>query len=210
MQEPIDTGRTRAAYDGVADLYAELVENHLDATPLDRAVLNAFAELVGDGQVADLGCGPGRMTAYLAGLGLDVFGIDLSPRMIELARQRYPRLSFREGTLEALDLPDGSVRGVLAWFSIIHLPPERVPGVLAEFHRVLETGGHALLGFQTSDVPGAVESFDHKVVEGYRWAPDRLSGLLGAAGFAPVARMVREPADSERFGQGSMLVMKQG
>ncbi|MGW0595203.1 class I SAM-dependent methyltransferase, partial [Streptosporangium sp. NPDC002607] len=68
---------------------------------MDRAILGAFAEVVnagGDGQVADLGCGPGHITAYLDGLGLAVVGVDASPAMIELARQAYPGLRFDVGS----------------------------------------------------------------------------------------------------------------
>lgn len=206
--ESTDTAATRSAYDDIAELYTELAANQLAANPLDRAMLDAFAEMVGDGAVADVGCGSGRVTAYLADKGIDISGIDLSPRMIALARQNHPGSPFREGSMEALDLEHRSLRGVLAWFSLIHLPPARVPAVIAEFHRVLEPGGHALLAFQTADAPDAVQPFDHKVVEGYRWGLDRMLECARQAGFAALARLVREPQPGERFGQGSVLVTK--
>lgn len=213
MREPvesIDTAATRAAYDDIAELYTEFAANQLAASPLDRAMLDAFAELVGDGTVADVGCGNGRVTAYLADKGIDISGIDLSPRMISLARRRHPGLLFREDSMEGLDLEHRSLRGVLAWFSLIHLPPVRLPSVIAEFHRVLEPGGHALLAFQTADTPDAVQPFDHKVVDGYRWGLDRMVECAQQAGFAPLARLVREPQSGERFGHGSVLVTKSG
>jgi ubiquinone/menaquinone biosynthesis C-methylase UbiE len=177
---------------------------------LDRAMLGAFADLVrgnGSGPVADLGCGPGRITAHLDALGLDAVGIDLSPRMIELARQAYPNVRFGEGSLEELAFADGVLAGVVAWYSIIHLPPERVPDVLAEFYRVLRKGGHALLAFQATDLPEA-EPFDHKVIRSYRWSPQRLGTVAEQAGFATLARMVREPDADERGQQGYLLVVK--
>ena len=72
----------RTSYDTVAASYAELLRDHLAGDPYDRAVLALFAELVrgaGGGPVADVGCGPGRLTAHLRELGVDVVGIDLSP-----------------------------------------------------------------------------------------------------------------------------------
>ena len=136
---------TRATYDTVAVDYARIVTG-LDAEgPLDRAMLADFADRV-DGPVADVGCGTGRLTAYLAGLGLDVVGIDLSPGMVAVARRTYPSLRFEVGSMTALDLPDGGVAGVLAWYSIIHTPPEGLPSVVAELRRVLAPGGHLLLG----------------------------------------------------------------
>jgi trans-aconitate methyltransferase len=90
---------TRAAYDTVAVDYADLVPPRFANDSLGRAMLAAFAELVhasGGGPVADLGCGPGHVTAHLDGLGLSVFGVDLSPGMVEVARRTYPGLRFHE------------------------------------------------------------------------------------------------------------------
>jgi SAM-dependent methyltransferase len=210
VADSADVISTRTAYNDIAEIYTEFVRNHLDSQPFDRAMLGVFAELVqtnGSGRVADLGCGPGRLTAHLTGLGLDVFGLDLSSRMIELARTQYPELSFDVGSLEHLDIADGTLAGVLAWYSIIHLPPERVQVVLREFHRVLEAGGYALLGFQATDAQD-VEPFDHKVIRAYRWPPQRLAELAAAAGFTAVARLVREPDSDERFLQAYLLLTK--
>src|ERR1700685_547718 len=95
MTEPDFLRDTRASYDAIATDYAERFRDELVARPLDRAMLAGFAELVlarGDGPVADVGCGPGRVTGYLNDLGLPVFGIDLSPEMIAISRRTYPDL----------------------------------------------------------------------------------------------------------------------
>jgi SAM-dependent methyltransferase len=95
MTEPSYQQATRVAYDTVAVDYAEVLRTELERKPLDRAMLGTFAELVqasGGGPVADLGSGPGRVTAYLHALGLSAFGIDLSPGMVAVARQAH-RLS---------------------------------------------------------------------------------------------------------------------
>ncbi len=121
MDEPAYLRTTRAAYDSVAVDYAERFSAGLAAKPLDRALLAAFAELVqaaGAGPVADLGCGPGHVTAHLHALGLTAFGVDLSPVMIALARQAYPGLRFDEGSMTALDLTDGFLGGIVSRYSI--------------------------------------------------------------------------------------------
>ncbi|SER99766.1 class I SAM-dependent DNA methyltransferase [Actinokineospora terrae] len=199
-----------AAYDAVAGLYAELFGDVLDRLPVERGVLAAFAELVrvrGAGPVADVGCGPGHVTAHLGGLGVDAFGVDVSSAMVELARQKHPGTRFDVGSMAALDLGDGVLGGVLASYSIIHMRPEQVPGVFGEFHRVLASGGHLLLGFFASDDPEPQE-FDHKVALAYRWSPNSLMDLLRQAGFVEVARVLRSPHDGERFQQGHLLVRK--
>jgi SAM-dependent methyltransferase len=204
---------TRTAYDAVAVRYAELFGDYLADLPLDRALIAAFAELVrasDAGPVADLGCGPGYVTAHLGGLGLNAFGVDLSPTMIELAREAYPDLTFEVGSMTALDIGDEALGGVLAWYSTIHTPPEELPAVLTEFHRVLAPGGHLLLAFFQADDDAEVlaQPFDHKVTTGYRWSLDGAAELLRKAGFTESARLSREPNEDERFPRGHLLVRK--
>src|SRR5215470_14072237 len=144
MRVPDWLDDTRTSYDTVAVGYADLLRDTLAGEPFQRGILALFAELVhaqGNGPVADIGCGPGRITAHLYGIGLDVFGIDLSPAMIDVARADHPALRFEVGSMAGLDLADGSLTGLLAWFSLIHVPDDEVPTVFAEFHRVLRPGG---------------------------------------------------------------------
>lgn len=145
--------QTRTSYDTVAVSYAEILRGELAELPYERAVLAAFAERVGSGAaVADVGCGPGRVTAHLHSLGLHAFGIDLSPGMVDVARRDHPGLRFEVGSMTDLNLPDSSVDGVLAWYSLIHVPDDAVADVLAGFRRVLCPGGVVLLGFQVGEV----------------------------------------------------------
>jgi SAM-dependent methyltransferase len=210
VTEPSVLHDTKAAYDAVASRYAELFGNVLERLPMERAMLGAFAELVPDGPVADIGCGPGHVTAHLNALGPETFGIDLSPAMVALARRAHPELRFDEGSMTALGLGDGVLGGILASFSIIHTPPPRLPGVFAEFGRVLAPGGYLLLGFFAGDDPRPQE-FDHKVTLAYRWSPDVLADLLRQEGFTEVARLLREPHQDERpFRQAQLLVRKPG
>jgi len=205
---------TSEAYDAVADTYAQMFRDSLRDSPLDRAILRAFADVVGadgDRPVADLGCGPGHVTVHLRELGLAAFGVDASPAMVTLARQAYPGLRFDEGSMAALDIADGALGGVLSRWSIIHTPPPEVPVILAEIHRVLAPGGHLLIGFSATDGPTQpTQVFDHSVAPAYRWWPDHLAALLGKAGLAEVARMVCEPAptDKRQFKSIQLLARK--
>ncbi|GAA2718927.1 MULTISPECIES: class I SAM-dependent methyltransferase [Streptomyces] len=196
------------AYDAVAVRYAAFVRDALDTLPLDRAILAAFADLVraaGGGPVAELGCGPGQTTAHLRDLGLDAFGVDLSPVMIGLAREAYPDLRFEVGSMDDLDLADGTLSGIASWYSVIHTPPHDLPAYLAEFRRVLAPGGHLLLAFFESE-GDPVTAFGHKVTTAYRWPVDELARLTRDAGFAEVGRMLREPVEGERYRRGHLLM----
>ncbi len=204
---------TRASYDTVADDYAKLLNTELSNKVLDRAMLAAFAELVqaaGPGSVADLGCGPGRVTAHLASLGLSAFGIDLSPGMVDVARRTYPGLRFEEGSMTALDLKDGGLAGAIAWYSTVHTPQEDLPVLFAEFHRVLAPGGHLLIAFKVGDEQVRLEqAYGHPVsLDVYRFPPDRVAELLGQAGLVEVARLVREPDEHEKTPQGFLLARR--
>ncbi|WP_278312595.1 class I SAM-dependent DNA methyltransferase [Lolliginicoccus levis] len=199
---------TADAYDAVATRYAELVRDELDGLPLDRAVLAAFAELAragGPGLVADLGCGEGRVTAHLRDLGLDIYGIDLSPVMIDLARATHPELRFEVGSMDALDLAEGTLHGIVSWYSIIHIPPEEMTSCFAEFHRLLAPGGCLLLAFFESE-DGPITMFDHKVTAAYRWPIDDLAQLASEAGFVEIGRMLRGPREDERYRRGHLLM----
>ncbi|UQX04840.1 class I SAM-dependent methyltransferase [Streptomyces sp. RerS4] len=194
----------------MASAYIAVAEDSLASLPLDRSVLAAFAELVrrtGTGPVADLGCGPGYMTAHLRDLGLDVFGVDLSRALIEHARRVRPDLRFTIGSMTALEVADGALGGIVAWYSIIHAPPTEVPSYFTEFHRSLAPAGHLLLAFFASDGE-PVAPFDHAVTTAYRWPIDDLARMATDAGFEEVARMRRRPLEGERFERGHLLLRK--
>ncbi|MFC4606994.1 class I SAM-dependent DNA methyltransferase [Streptomyces maoxianensis] len=206
MIEPDFVRTTRASYDAVAADYAEHFRDELAAKPLDRAMLAGFAELVlaaGGGPVADVGCGTGRVTAHMNGLGLSVFGVDLSPRMVAVARQTHPGLRFEVGSMLALDLPDGALAGIMAWYSTIHIPQEQLPEVFAEFHRVLAPGGHLLVAFQVGDEPlRRTEAFGHVIsLDFHRRQPEGVAELLSRAGLVMLGRLLRERDDDGDFAE---------
>ncbi|UOX89894.1 class I SAM-dependent methyltransferase [Amycolatopsis sp. FBCC-B4732] len=137
---------TRTSYDTVAESYAEFVAGALEEQPYLKAALTLFAAEV-DGPAVDVGCGPGHFTAYLASLGVDASGVDLSPAMVGLARRAHPELAFEVGSMTDLALPDASVAGVLASWSLIHVPDDDVPVALGHFRRVLRAGGLLVIGY---------------------------------------------------------------
>ncbi len=157
MPEPDPAGGAIAVWDASADLYVEFVGTEISAAtegPVDRALLAAFVELLASGhggRVADVGCGPGRVAAYLARSGLSVIGVDPSTELLARARLAHPTLTFEEGRLDELLLADASLTGAVCWYSIINTAPADLDRCLVELHRVLEPGGHLLLAFQSGD-----------------------------------------------------------
>ncbi|WP_329365572.1 class I SAM-dependent DNA methyltransferase [Streptomyces sp. NBC_01483] len=204
---------TRASYDTVAVDYNELLKAELESKPFDRAMLAVFAESVragGGGRVADLGCGPGRVTIHLEGLGLDTFGIDLSPEMVAVARRIHPHLRFEVGTMTDLDIEDDSLAGALAWYSTVHTPLDELPLFFKEFHRVLAPGGQLLIAFKVGDERVRLDhAYGHALdLDVYRFPPERVAELLRAAGLVEVARLVREADSRESTPQAFVLARK--
>jgi SAM-dependent methyltransferase len=151
----MDTDRralVQTTYDDLATEYAAHLSGELAGKPLDRALLDRFAEEVrGAGPVVELGCGPGHVARHLHDRGVDVSGVDLSPRMVAEARRLHPAIPFRQGDMLALDVEPGSLAGVVSFYAIVHLAPEALPDAFREVRRVLRPGGVALVAFHVGD-----------------------------------------------------------
>jgi len=144
--DPFDPAAVRAAYGAAARDYAVEFGADLDRLPVDRAVLDAAAErLAGRAPVLDLGCGPAQVGGYLAARGVSVTGIDLAPEMLGVAQQRGVPVRLACADLRALPIRSRSCSGVVAFYSIQHLPRPDLGGALVELARVLERGGTLVL-----------------------------------------------------------------
>jgi SAM-dependent methyltransferase len=177
----------RQAYGVLAERYIELF-GHVDQVHADDLDLIARHLIAGHGAVADVGCGPGHLTAYLRSLDVEATGIDIVPDFVDHARRTDPGGRYEIGSIERLPVPDHSIAGILAWYSLIHVPPDDVDGVLAELRRAMAPSGVLVVGFFDGDV---VEAFEHKVVTAYRWPVDELSVRLRRAGFTEIERQQR-------------------
>lgn len=197
----------QVAYDAVAREYDRQFSGELAVKPLDRALLTALVELVGTGTVADVGCGPGHVTRYLAALHNDVLGVDLSPAMIAIARERAPQLTFTIGSMLRLAAADGAWAGVVSLYSIIHLTAHERPTAFAEFARVTQPGGWLLIAFHVDSpeftagqVNHITDWFGQQVeLDGHFLDPDEVATQVSAAGFTLIARMDRLPAPDVEY-----------
>jgi SAM-dependent methyltransferase len=209
IDRPADLDDVRDSYDRVAAGYVAMGAGELGDRPWLRAVLGAFAETV-SGPVLDVGCGPGFATAHLAGLGVDVAGVDLSPGMVAQARRLHPGLRFDVASATELDLAPGSLGGVLGWWSLFNLPRDVLPAVLRSFADALVPGGQVLVGthvgegdlLRTQAYGGVPVTWTTHL-----WLPEQLSAVLADAGLEPVSEL-RLPADASGHPQVALTARR--
>lgn len=219
MPEDSHVDAPRKVYDASASDYVGFVGTELsDATEdaVDRSMLDAFVELVtsrGGGQVADLGCGPGRVAAVLLRGGLDVVGVDVSSELLAVARAAHPLVRFEEGRLDDLPFLDDALAGAVCWYSIIYTPPDLLDDVFTEIARVLAPAGLVLLAFQAGTGDPEVKEDAHGTgfaLTTYRHDPEDVASRLDAAGFNVHAWTLRSPRlKHEKSPQAFILAWRQ-
>jgi ubiquinone/menaquinone biosynthesis C-methylase UbiE len=184
----------RGDYDLIAHDYAVHIGDELAAKPFDREILARFASAV-SGRVCELGCGPGHVSRFLRDLGVNVFGLDLSPQMVEQARRLNADIEFCVGDMLALQLSDHSLAGIVSFYSIVNFPRESLPAAFAEMHRVLQPEGLLLLAFHTGDeLLRPAEEWGHPItMEFFYHPPLKIQQLLREAGFAIDEMLERGP-----------------
>jgi len=209
--DSIEASRTRHSYDLVAGDYAAAMADELHGKPLDRALLAVMIELAAGGVIADVGCGPGQVTAYLADGGGRVVGLDLSPAMCAVGA-RATSLPFCAADMGELPVRSGALAATVSLYAVIHLDDAHRAAAYREFARTVRPGGHLLVAFHTSDADtrtGTVKTltqwWGHEVTLNFRYLdPDQELETLAAAGFDLIARLDRAPHEgfehpSQRF-----------
>lgn len=182
--------RVRTSYDAVATAYADGLLTELAGLPFETWLLDRVAAHADGGPVVEAGCGPGHVTAYLAGAGVAATGIDLSPGMVAEARRRFPDGSYEVGDLRRLMRPTTAAgwAAVLAWYSLIHLAPSELPGAVEALARPLAPGGWLVLAMHAgSGVRHHDEWFDRPVdLDFVLHDQDEIVRLVEAAGLTDV------------------------
>lgn len=143
-------------YDAVAERYLTWSAGIPDAarTRYTQALLDGLPP---GGRVLELGCGAGAPTTQALAARFAVTGVDISARQIELAWQTVPGATFIHEDMTALDFPPESFNGVAAFFSLIHVPREEQPPLLARIALWLRPGGLFVATMGVRDEAGDVE-----------------------------------------------------
>lgn len=195
------------AYDRVAADYARLLPDLSAEHPCERGLIDDLTHgLPIAARVLDAGCGSGRMLTHLGTVRPDVdrVGVDISPAMVAEARRAAPLAELHVGRIDALPFADASLDAVIAWYSIIHTPPQHLPTFFAEVRRVMRDGGRLVMGFQAGAGTRHIErGYGHRIdLLAHLHDPDLVAGAARSAGFIDVAALLRARAGDERFDQG--------
>lgn len=187
----------QSGYDRIAEEYERRIYDELRHKPLDRELLDRFAESVRDrGFACDLGCGPGQVARYLQGRGTQVCGVDLSAGMLRRARQLNPGIEFFQGDMRALPVPDNTWTGIAAFYAIVNLSHVEVAQSVEEMFRALQPGGRLLIAFHIGDDIVETEADVWKLgvsLEFTFFRPSTILGYLRDAGFQIDEVIEREP-----------------
>jgi ubiquinone/menaquinone biosynthesis C-methylase UbiE len=211
------TDSVRESYDTVARAYDAEYRNELTRKPLDRALLTCFVELAAGGTIADLGCGPGHVTQLLARSHSDVIGIDLSPSMIAVARERAPGIPFAAASMLHLPVAESVWSGVVAFYSIIHFTADQRATAFREFARTIRKGGWLLVAFHVDSAEFATGSANHMTswfgmtvhLDGYFLGPEEITAEVEGAGFVIMSTTVRQPSNSSEYPSRRCYLMAQ-
>ncbi len=208
--DPFDPRIIGAAYDAVAEDYDAAFAEDLQRLPVDMAVLEDAVGRCGAGtQVLDLGCGPGQVSAFLAGRGVDVVGVDLAARMVDIAKRRNPTLAFACADMRALPIRSEACGGVVAYYSVQHVRRSELPAVLRGLRRVLAAGGVLVVATHLGEGEEVFDEFlGHRIetAGGTFYGRDELLGALVEAGFELDLVHERGPLEHEHQSQRIYVV----
>jgi SAM-dependent methyltransferase len=192
----VDWDYLRSSYDTTASKYEARFLDELRGKPRDRELLAAFAKSVRD-PVAEIGCGPGQIGAFVRHWGRRVVGVDLSPEMAKLAKARLDGALAAD--MRSLPLATDCLGGLLAFYSLIHVRRAELEPVLREFRRVLRPGGRVLFSVHEGKDEVELDEFLEEPVPfaATLFELDELVGASEAAGLEVTLAERRPPYANE-------------
>ncbi|MEI6003145.1 class I SAM-dependent methyltransferase [Paraburkholderia bengalensis] len=122
----------------------------LDQPPPDDMYALWETHLLPAGKTADIGCGNGRDTAWLADHGYRVTGFDASQGLLDQARRLYPRIAFRQATLPSLAEIDEQFDNVVCETVLMHLPSDAITDAIDNLVRILRPSGMLYLSWRVT------------------------------------------------------------
>ena len=183
--------------DDIIDLYERHAHDYVAdrgrAVRIEDGWLTRFANLLAPGStVLDIGCGSGEPIArHLIDKGFAVTGVDASPTLISLCRERFPDRNWHVADMRHLALGT-TFGGLLAWDSFFHLTPADQREMFAVFKRHAAKGA-ALMFTSGGSLGESIGSYHGDPLYHGSLSPEEYETLLKSAGFRVVAHVTEDP-----------------
>jgi SAM-dependent methyltransferase len=196
-------------YDALAEVYAD----HYESGNPDRPFLNDFLSHLRRGsRLLDVGCGTGSSTKYFFDHGMRVEGIDLSGRMIEMAKRSYPQIRFTRKDIRDSSYQASHLDAIWAGYSLFHMVREDFEAVLTKIRKALVPDG--IFGLIMQEGKGEVR-FPEPLCPGKSllvclYSIKELTAILGAKGFNVIAQKRRGPVSELEYPYKKLLLVSQG
>lgn len=167
----------------------ELIKKPYDKDFLDRFVLSIEQE----GNILDIGCcSTAQQARYFSGKGFNVTSIDLSKNCIQTAKQKFSKIDFRQMDMTEMEFEKESFDGINAFYSIIHIPDEKLNGLFADFNKMIRINGKIAITVHAGDFYGYFDENETPVF--YRtYTQNDLKGYLDKYGFKIIEINQRQP-----------------
>lgn len=194
------TEKTRKSFNLVAEKYFKHFKDEMKRKEYDRAFLDRFASNFDSRSIiCDMGCGPGHITRYLFDKGLNVFGIDVSEKCVEIARRENRGIKFQTMNMAKLDIAEESMDGIISFYSIIHTPRKFVNILFREFNKVLKKHGKILVVVKKGETEGYIDELEESTTNlcFTHFKEREIENYLKANGFKVVSLKTRQPCDFE-------------
>ncbi|MBN1597285.1 MAG: class I SAM-dependent methyltransferase [Bacteroidales bacterium] len=166
----------------------------MEKKPYDKDFLTRFSALIEKGvRILDIGCcSTAQQARFFRDYGFVVTGIDLSKNCIETAKRNFPGIDFLQMDMLEMDFADGSFDAICAFYSIIHIPDEKLNGLFNDFNRILKMNGKISITVHAGDFYGYYGENEFPVF--FRTYSKRdLIDLLDKHGFKLIEMEQRQP-----------------
>jgi len=189
--------KTIQTYDEYAEKYFQI--NY--STDVIKELLEFFIKNLNGNKILDVGCGPGRDAKFFSNLGYEVIGIDLSEKLLEIARKNAPKAKFYLMDMRNLDFPDNYFDGIWACASFLHIPRKGGQKTLNEFYRVLRENGLMYISVKEGSGETFVKSSQYGEKERYfvYYSSTELRKLIENSGFKIIKEIIEKEKNRDNW-----------
>lgn len=186
-----DDNKVVEIYDKIAEEYSRIFDKDFS----DKEFLDKFSShLEPKAKILDLGCGTGREAEYLVNKGFSVEGIDLSEKMLEIAKRNYPNLLFRKMDIRELQYDKESFSAIWAGYSLFHIKKDEFIKTVSDIGNILKPKG--IFGLVMQEGSGEIE-VDEPLLPGEKiyvclYNFDELKEILQNNDFEVIDRGIKE------------------